>query len=73
MEKSYLPEEFHIGFQQEIDSRGRVSGMLVGGIINLKFAGAPDYYINEWMLREKLLRSGEIRFLSGDIKITKGE
>jgi hypothetical protein len=24
------------------------------------------------MLREKLLRNGELRFLSGDIKITKG-
>jgi hypothetical protein len=72
MEKSYLLEEFHIGWQQETDSRGRADGMPVGGIIKLTFAGAPDYYINEWMLREKLLRSGEIRFLSGDIKVTKG-
>jgi hypothetical protein len=72
MEKSYLLEEFHIGFRQETDSRGRVSGMPAGGIIHLTFAGAPDYYINEWMLREKLLRSGEIRFLSGDIKVMKG-
>jgi hypothetical protein len=72
METSYLLEEFHIGWQQETDSRGRVSGMPAGGIISLTFAGAPDYYINEWILREKLLRSGEIRFLSGDIKVTKG-
>jgi hypothetical protein len=72
MEKTYLLEEFHIGFQQEIDSRGRADGMPAGGIIHLTFAGAPDYYINEWMLREKLLRNGEIRFLSGDIKVTKG-
>ncbi|MDR3095069.1 MAG: hypothetical protein LBU62_10600 [Bacteroidales bacterium] len=72
MDKAYLLEEFHIGFTQEMDSRGRPGGLPTGGIINMTFADTPDYYINEWMLREKLLRNGEIRFLSGDIKVTSG-
>jgi hypothetical protein len=72
MDKSYLLEEFSMGFRQEIDSRGRPDGLPAGGIMNLTFADTPDYYINEWMLRDDLPRNGEIRFLSGDIKVTGG-
>ncbi|MDR2809976.1 MAG: hypothetical protein LBB84_05380 [Tannerellaceae bacterium] len=72
MNESYILEEFRIGFSQEINQKGRPDGLPVGGIIYLTFTGAPDYYINEWMLRENLLRNGEIRFLSGDFKVTSG-
>ncbi|MDR0700190.1 MAG: hypothetical protein LBG28_13405 [Tannerella sp.] len=72
MDESYILEEFSIGFSQEINSRGRPDGLPAGGIMRLTFSGAPDYHINEWMLREKLLRNGEIRFLSGDFKVTGG-
>ncbi len=72
MENSYILEEFSIGFQQDVNAKGRPDGAPTGGIINLTFAGAPDFYINEWMVRENLLRNGEIRFLAGDKKITGG-
>jgi hypothetical protein len=72
MDNSYLLEEFSIGFRQQTDENGRPDSLPTGGIMNITFAGAPDYYINEWMLREELLRNGEIRFLSGDIKVTGG-
>ena len=72
MDKSYILEEFSISFQQELNNKGRPDGFPAGGIMNLTFAGAPDYYINEWIIRETLLRNGEIRFLSGGKKITEG-
>jgi len=72
MEQSYILEEFNISFQQEINAKGRPDGLPSGGIIDLTFAGAPDYYINEWMLREELRRDGEIRFLAGNVKVTSG-
>ena len=72
MEKSYILEEFSISFEQELSAKGRPDGYPAGGIMNLTFAGAPDYYINEWMVRENLLRNGEILFLSGNKKVTEG-
>jgi hypothetical protein len=72
MDESYILEEFGIGFSQEINAKGRPDGLPAGGIMNLTFTGTPDYHINEWMLREKLLRDGEIRFLSGNFKVTDG-
>lgn len=72
MDKSYILEEFSLSFQQEINDKGRPDGLPSGGIMNLTFAGAPDYYINEWMVHEQLLRNGEIRFLSGEKKVTSG-
>jgi hypothetical protein len=72
MDKSYILEEFSINFHQEINSKGRPDGMPVGGIMNLTFTETPDYYINEWMCRENILRDGEIRFLSGDLKVQSG-
>jgi len=72
MDNSYILEEFNINFQQEINTKGRPDGFPTGGIIELTFAGAPDFYINEWMLREELKRNGEIRFFSGKPKVTEG-
>jgi hypothetical protein len=72
MDKSYLLEDFSINFHREVDARGRTEGHPTGGIMNLTFAGPPDYNINEWMCRENLLRDGEIRFLSGEIKVMSG-
>lgn len=72
MDKSYILEEFSLSFQQEINDKGRPDGLPSGGIMNLTFAGAPDYHINEWMVHEQLLRNGEIRFLSGEKKVTSG-
>jgi len=72
MEKNYILEEFDIGFHQDINSKGQPEGLPRGGIMNLTFAGAPDEFINEWMARTDLLRNGEIRFLSGELKVTGG-
>ncbi|MDR2148869.1 MAG: hypothetical protein LBE91_20710 [Tannerella sp.] len=72
MDNSYILEEFSIDFQQEINKKGRPDGLPTGGVMELTFAGAPDYYINEWMLREELKRNGEIRFFSGKLKVTGG-
>ena len=72
MDNSYILEEFSISFQQDVNAKGRPDGAPTGGIMNLTFAGAPDFYINEWMVRENLLRNGEIRFLSGEKKIVGG-
>jgi len=72
MDNSYILEEFSISFQQDVNAKGRPDGAPTGGIMNLTFAGAPDFYINEWMVRESLLRNGEIRFLTGEKKIVGG-
>jgi hypothetical protein len=72
MDRSYLLEEFSMGFRQDIDDRGRPDGLPTGGIMKLVFAQTPDKTVNEWATSEILLRDGEIRFLSGDIKVTAG-
>lgn len=72
MDKTYILEEFSLNFNQELNQKGNPEGKPRGGIISLTFCEAPDYYINEWMCRENAVRDGEIRFLSSDIKITKG-
>jgi hypothetical protein len=72
MDNYYILEEFSIDFHQETDINGRPDSLPAGGIMNITFAGAPDYSINEWMIREELLRNGEIRFLSGEKKVTSG-
>ncbi|MDR1222185.1 MAG: hypothetical protein LBL07_04815 [Tannerella sp.] len=71
MDRMYLLEDFSINFHQEMDTRGRLE-LPAGGMIHLTMAETPDYYINEWIHHENLLRDGEIRFLSGDIKVTSG-
>jgi len=72
MDKTYILEEFDLNFNQDRDKNGKPEGYTKGGIITLTFGETPDYSINEWMCREKLLRSGQISFMSGNIKIKKG-
>ena len=71
-DKSYILEEFNICFYQELNAKGRPDGLPKGGIIDLTFAGAPDESINEWMSYTYLRCDGEIRFLSGERKVTGG-
>lgn len=72
MDKTYILEEFDIHFDQDTDRKGNPDGLPKGGIMTLTFGETPDYTINEWMCRGNLLRDGEVRFLSGDIRIKKG-
>lgn len=72
MDNTYILEEFNLNFNQELNQKGNPEGRPKGGIMTLTFGEAPDYYINEWMCRENAVRDGEIRFLSSDIKVTKG-
>lgn len=70
MDKRYVLEEFSIDFQQDINTKGQPGGLPRGGMINMTFAGSPDEYINAWMANTNLLRNGEIRFFSGEKKVT---
>lgn len=72
MEKTYVLEKFDLNFNQDLDQKGKPDGLPKGGIMTLTFGETPDYAVNEWMCRENVLRDGEIRFQSGDIKIRKG-
>jgi len=72
LDKEYILEDFMINFNQELNHKGSPDGPSKGGIITLTFSEPPDYPIDEWMCRENLLRDGEIRFLSSEIKVKGG-
>jgi len=72
LNKEYILEDFAINFSQELDGKGNPDGFSRGGIMTLTLSNPPDYSVNEWMCRENLLRDGEIRFLSSEIKIKSG-
>lgn len=69
MEKSYFLENFDIGFSQEVNDKGKPGGLPSGGIITLTLSETPDATINEWIMRETLLRDGEIRIFPHKSKI----
>lgn len=69
MNKTYILEDFEIGFTQEVNDKGRPGGLPHGGFISLTFSESPEADVNEWMMREKLLRDGEIRFFKNKSKV----
>ncbi|MDR2915099.1 MAG: hypothetical protein LBV74_09755 [Tannerella sp.] len=60
MDKTYILEDFEISFTQEVNEKGRPGGLPCGGIMTLTLSETPDASINEWMVRETLLRDGEV-------------
>ncbi|MDR0428256.1 MAG: hypothetical protein LBH12_06595 [Dysgonamonadaceae bacterium] len=71
MEKTYILENFDIGFTQEVNEKGRPGGLPHGGIITLTISETPEAGINEWMMREKQLRDGEIRIFPNKSKVNE--
>jgi len=69
MNTTYIVEEFEMSFDQELNSKGLPGGLPRGGIMTLTFSETPDYYINEWMLKEEIVRDGIIRFFPNKFKI----
>jgi len=71
MEKSYILENFDIGFSQEVNEKGKPGGLPSGGIMTLTLSETPDATVNEWIMRESLLRDGEIRIFPHSTKINE--
>lgn len=69
MEKTYILEDFDISFTQEVNEKGQPGGLPFGGIMTLTISETPDSTINEWIMRETLLRNGEIRFFPNKSRI----
>lgn len=69
MERTYILEEFDINFSQEVNDKGLPGGLPKGGIMTLTISEAPDHNLNEWILRDTILRNGEIRFVTNERKI----
>jgi hypothetical protein len=69
MDKTYILENFDISFTQEVNEKGKPGGLPTGGIMTLTISEAPDATINEWIMRETLLREGEIRFFPNKSRI----
>ena len=69
MEETYILENFDIGFTQEVNEKGKPGGLPYGGIMTLTLSETPDANINEWMMRERMMRDGEIRVFSNKSKI----
>ncbi len=69
MEKAYILENFDISFTQEVNEKGKPGGLPFGGMMTLTISETPDVVINEWMMRETLLRDGEIGLFSNKSKI----
>lgn len=72
MDKTYIINEFEIGFGQELNSKGQPGGLPRGGIMTFTFTDTPDFYLNEWITRDDLLRDGIIRILPNRHKIDEG-
>ena len=68
----YILENFEINFRQELNEKGKPGGLPTGGIMSLTMAETPDYSLNEWILKDNLLYSGEIRILSNSGNINAG-
>lgn len=65
----YILEEFDINFNQEINDKGQPGGLPKGGIMSLTISETPDSALNEWILKDTILHSGEIYFLSNKNQI----
>lgn len=72
MDKTYILEAFELNFGQELNLKGQPGGLPRGGIMTITLSETPDYYINEWMLREELQRDGVIRILPNKGRIDEG-
>ncbi len=72
MDRTYILESFELNFTQEINSKGQPGGLPRGGIMTITMSETPDYFINEWMSREELLRDGLIRILPNKGKVNEG-
>lgn len=68
----YILEEFDLSFTQEVNEKGQPGGFPKGGIMSLTISETPEYSLNEWILRDDLLRNGEIRILSNKNPIDEG-
>lgn len=69
MDRTYILENFDISFTQEVNEKGKPGGLPSGGIITLTLSETPDAAINEWIMRETLLRDGEVRIFPHKSKI----
>lgn len=72
MDSTYILEAFELNFNQELNQKGQPGGLLRGGIMTLTISESPDYYINEWMLREDLQRDGLIQIFPNKKKVNEG-
>lgn len=71
MDMTYILESFDIGFTQEVNDKGKPGGLPTGGIMTLTLSETPDATINEWIMRETLLRDGEIRIFPNKRRINE--
>lgn len=69
MDKTYVLEDFDISFTQEINEHIKPGGLPLGGIMSLTISETSDVTINEWIMRETLLRDGEIRIFPNKRKV----
>ena len=69
MEDTYILEDFDISFTQEVNEKGRPGGLPYGGMMTLTLSETPNANINEWIMREKMLRDGEIRMFPNKNKV----
>jgi len=69
MDKTYILENFDISFMQEVNEKGKPGGLPSGGIMTLTLSETPDATINEWIMRETLMRDGDIKIFPNKSKI----
>lgn len=72
MENTYVLEDFDLSFEQELNHKGQPGGLPKGGVMNLTLIETPDYYLNEWILRDDLLRDGVVRFFTNKQRVDEG-
>ncbi len=70
--KKYIVEEFDLEFSQDVDYKGKPSGLSEGGLITVTISDVPDDNINWWMMDSFKKQDGEFRFFSNDGMIREG-
>lgn len=62
----YEIQDFAVGFDQPIDSRGEPQNEVHGGAIKFTVPSMPDKTLHQWMMQSDMRKSGEFVFKRGD-------